>query len=107
MAEFSAMLMLQPIMLVQPMIGQQNCLFIFMKMRVVEVWEISSMMPLRRNLRSEFLRFLACIAVPNEASVAMHEKRGYVQVAHFPKVGYKFEQWHDIVWNAKNPGWAC
>ena len=26
---------------------------IFMKMRVVEVWEISSMMPLRRNLRSE------------------------------------------------------
>lgn len=48
-----------------------------------------------------FLRFLACIAVPNEASVAMHEKRGYVQVAHFPKVGYKFEQWHDIVWMQK------
>ena len=33
-----------------------------------------------------FLRFLACIAVPNEASIAMHEKRGYIQVAHFPKV---------------------
>ena len=48
-----------------------------------------------------FLRFLACIAVPNEASIAMHEKRGYVQVAHFPKVGYKFEQWHDIVWMQK------
>lgn len=29
------------------------------------------------------------------------EKRGYVQVAHFPKVGYKFEQWHDIVWMQK------
>ena len=48
-----------------------------------------------------FLRFLACIAVPNEASIAMHEKRGYIQVAHFPKVGYKFEQWHDIVWMQK------
>ena len=48
-----------------------------------------------------FLRFLACIAVPNEASIAMHEKRGYVQVAHFPKVGYKFDQWHDIVWMQK------
>ena len=29
------------------------------------------------------------------------KKRGYVQVAHFPKVGYKFEQWHDIVWMQK------
>lgn len=48
-----------------------------------------------------YLRFLACIALPNVASIAMHEKRGYVQVAHFPKVGYKFEQWHDIVWMQK------
>ena len=48
-----------------------------------------------------YLRFLACIALPNEASIAMHEKRGYVQVAHFPKVAYKFEQWHDIVWMQK------
>ena len=48
-----------------------------------------------------YLRFLACIAVPNEASIAMHEKRGYVQVAHFPRIGYKFGQWHDIVWMQK------
>ena len=48
-----------------------------------------------------YLRFLACIAFPNEASLAKHEKRGYVQVAHFPKVGYKFEQWHDIIWMQK------
>ena len=43
-----------------------------------------------------YLRFLACIAVPNEASIAMHEKRGYVQVAHFPKIGYKFNKWHEF-----------
>ena len=48
-----------------------------------------------------YLRFLACIALPNESSIAMHEKRGYVQVAHFPKVGYKFDRWHDIVWMQK------
>ena len=49
-----------------------------------------------------FLRYLACIALPNEASIAMHEKRGYVQVAHFPKIGYKFDQWYDIVWMQKS-----
>ena len=49
-----------------------------------------------------YLRFLACIAVPNEASISMHKKRGYVQVAHFPKIGYKFNKWHDIVWMQKN-----
>lgn len=48
-----------------------------------------------------YLRFLACIAVPNEASISMHKKRGYVQVAHFPKIGYKFNKWHDIVWMQK------
>lgn len=48
-----------------------------------------------------YLRFLACIAVPNEASISMHKKRGYVQVAHFPKIGFKFNQWHDIVWMQK------
>ena len=48
-----------------------------------------------------YLRFLACIAVPNEASISMHKKRGYVQVAHFSKIGYKFNKWHDIVWMQK------
>lgn len=48
-----------------------------------------------------YLRFLACIAVPNEASISMHKKRGYVQVAHFPKIGFKFNQWYDIVWMQK------
>ena len=48
-----------------------------------------------------FLRFLACISLPNPASITLHEKRGYVQVAHFPKIGYKFDQWHDIIWMQK------
>lgn len=49
-----------------------------------------------------FKNFLACIALPNAASIALHEKRGYEQVAHFKKVGYKFDTWHDIVWLQKS-----
>ena len=36
------------------------------------------------------------IALPNEASVALHERVGFVKVAHFREVGYKFGQWIDV-----------
>ena len=49
-----------------------------------------------------YMHFLACISLPNEASLALHRERGYQQVAHFPKIGYKFERWHDIVWLQKS-----
>ena len=44
---------------------------------------------------------LACISLPNEASIQFHQKRGYEEVAHFKKVGYKLGQWRDIVWLQK------
>ncbi|MGV3078582.1 N-acetyltransferase family protein [Streptococcus sp. 32226D021BW] len=50
----------------------------------------------------DFKNFLACIALPNPASLALHKKRGYEQVAHFKNVGYKFDTWHDIVWLQKS-----
>ena len=49
-----------------------------------------------------YIHFLACISLPNEASLALHRKRGYQQVAHFPKIGYKFNRWNDIVWLQKS-----
>ncbi|BBA92740.1 GNAT family N-acetyltransferase [Streptococcus ruminantium] len=49
-----------------------------------------------------FKNFLACISLPNPASLALHEKMGYKQVAHLKKVGYKFGNWHDIVWLQKS-----
>ncbi|HFI0167664.1 TPA: N-acetyltransferase family protein [Streptococcus suis] len=49
-----------------------------------------------------FKNFLACVALPNPASLALHKKRGYEQVAHFKNVGYKFDSWHDIVWLQKS-----
>lgn len=36
------------------------------------------------------------IALPNPASVALHEKFGMKQVSHFYEVGYKFERWIDV-----------
>ncbi|MFI4939441.1 MAG: arsinothricin resistance N-acetyltransferase ArsN1 family B [Burkholderiales bacterium] len=36
------------------------------------------------------------IALPNIASVALHESIGFEKVAHFKKVGRKFEQWIDL-----------
>ncbi|WP_438477857.1 GNAT family N-acetyltransferase [Streptococcus pluranimalium] len=45
--------------------------------------------------------FLACITYPNDASIAFHQKRGYEKVAHFTKIGYKFDKWHDMIWMQK------
>ena len=36
------------------------------------------------------------IALPNEASVALHEKFGMRKVAHFEQVGFKFGRWIDV-----------
>jgi L-amino acid N-acyltransferase YncA len=36
------------------------------------------------------------ITLPNPASVALHEKFGMKQVAHFPEVGFKFGKWLDV-----------
>ncbi|HMB22773.1 MAG: N-acetyltransferase family protein [Chloroflexota bacterium] len=36
------------------------------------------------------------IALPNEASVKLHEKCGFKKVAHFSEVGRKFGKWIDV-----------
>jgi phosphinothricin acetyltransferase len=36
------------------------------------------------------------IALPNAASVALHEKLGFEKVAHFREVGFKFGAWIDV-----------
>ena len=35
---------------------------------------------------------LGGIALPNEASIALHEKFGYEKVAHLKEVGWKFSR---------------
>lgn len=36
------------------------------------------------------------IALPNPASIALHERLGFRKVAHFAEVGYKFGRWLDV-----------
>ncbi len=36
------------------------------------------------------------ISLPNQASIALHEKFGMEKVAHFKQVGYKFGEWIDV-----------
>ncbi len=39
---------------------------------------------------------LGGIALPNPASVALHEKFGMKKVAHLEEVGFKFDRWVDV-----------
>lgn len=36
------------------------------------------------------------IALPNDASIALHEKFGFKKVAHYEAVGFKFDRWIDV-----------
>ena len=36
------------------------------------------------------------IALPNAPSVALHERMGFVKVAHFREVGWKLGRWIDV-----------
>ncbi len=39
---------------------------------------------------------LGGLTLPNDASVKLHEKFGFKQVAHFKEVGQKFDKWLDV-----------
>ncbi len=39
---------------------------------------------------------IAGIDASNETSIAMHKQFGFVEVAHFKEVGYKFDRWLDL-----------
>lgn len=39
---------------------------------------------------------LGGIALPNEASVGLHEYFGFKKVAHFSEVGFKLNRWVDV-----------
>ena len=36
------------------------------------------------------------IALPNNSSIALHEKMGFKKVAHFEEVGFKMNEWIDV-----------
>ncbi len=44
-----------------------------------------------------FKQMIAIITKGTESSIALHKKFGFVIRGEFPKLGYKFGKWHDIV----------
>ena len=36
------------------------------------------------------------VALPNDASIALHERMGFEKVAHFRQVGFKQDRWIDV-----------
>lgn len=55
------------------------------------------------NLRARsYHTVIGIIALPNLASIALHEKFGMQKVAHFDEVGYKFNRWISVgYWQGK------
>ncbi len=45
-----------------------------------------------------FHRAFAGIALPNDASIALHEKHGFELVGIYREVGRKFDRWIDVAW---------
>ena len=45
-----------------------------------------------------FVNALAGIALPNDASVALHQRFGFEPVGVLKDIGFKFTQWHDVEW---------
>jgi phosphinothricin acetyltransferase len=41
---------------------------------------------------------MGVVAVPNEASAALHKKLGFEKVGTIKEVGYKFNQWVDVMY---------
>jgi len=39
---------------------------------------------------------IGVIALPNEASIALHEKFGFTKAAHYEEAGFKFDRWIDV-----------
>ena len=56
------------------------------------------MQPLIDNAKAlRYHTIIAGIDAENERSIEFHKKFGFVQVAYFKEVGWKFERWLDLV----------
>ena len=48
--------------------------------------------------RQGYVNAYAGITLPNPASVGLHESLGFTPVGVFERTGFKFGQWHDVLW---------
>ena len=54
--------------------------------------------------REDVHRAYAGIALPNPASIALHERFGFKRAAHFTEQGRKFGRYWDVAWYEKPIG---
>lgn len=47
---------------------------------------------------SGFHAVIGGVALPNDASLRLHRRFGFEQVAHFKQVGFKFDRWIDVTY---------
>ena len=45
-----------------------------------------------------YVNAFAGITLPNEASVAIHERMGFLPIGIYRRVGFKIDAWHDVGW---------
>ncbi|MCL9685665.1 GNAT family N-acetyltransferase [Legionella maioricensis] len=55
----------------------------------------------RSKLISLAHRLYAGVTVSNDLSISLFQKFGFIKVAHFTDVGYKFDRYWDVIWFEK------
>jgi L-amino acid N-acyltransferase len=56
---------------------------------------VTALVPLAESLGKHVM--IAGVDAANTASIAFHERLGFIRVAHFHEVGRKFDRWLDLV----------
>ena len=51
--------------------------------------------------RIQICKAFAVIALPNDASIGFHHKMGFEKFATYKNVGFKLNQWHNVLWMEK------
>ena len=55
----------------------------------------------KRMKKMGIVQVLSAITGKNKKSLRFHKKNGFTKIGHFPNVGYKMGEWHDIIWMNK------
>jgi len=51
---------------------------------------------IRRTFARGYRHMVGAIALPNEPSVRLHERLGFVKAGHLVRIGRKFDRWIDV-----------
>ena len=58
---------------------------------------------IRRTFARGYRHMIGAIALPNEPSVRLHERLGFVKAGHLFRIGRKFDRWVDVGnWQLEN-----